>query len=90
MAYVVCHTRVVAVPGAGPPVVADQTVGLRVPPWRRRTVMAATAESPRGWWTISGDALMDMLHRVANGEDPSHVYADEESKCKREDYRDHA
>lgn len=47
----------------------------------------ATAEASRGWWTISGDALMDTLRRVADGEDPGDVYADEESKCDREDYR---
>jgi hypothetical protein len=52
--------------------------------------MADVAEAPRGWWTISGDALMDMLRRVHYGEDPGDVYADEESKCEREDYRDRA
>jgi hypothetical protein len=50
--------------------------------------MTAVAEDSRGWWTISGDALMDMLRRVDRGEDPADVYADEESRCEREDYRD--
>ena len=30
-----------------------------------------------GWWAISGDALLGMLRRVAEGEDPDIVYAEE-------------
>jgi hypothetical protein len=30
-----------------------------------------------GWWTISGEALLAMLRRVADGEDPDLVYAEE-------------
>ena len=30
-----------------------------------------------GWWAISGAALMDMLQRCANGEDPDLVYAEQ-------------
>ena len=29
-----------------------------------------------GWWAISGEALMDALHRVADGEDPDLIYAE--------------
>lgn len=29
------------------------------------------------WWSISQDALLAMLHRVAAGEDPDLVYAEE-------------
>lgn len=34
-------------------------------------------ESALGWWAISGEALLDMLRRVASGEDPDLVYAEE-------------
>lgn len=30
-----------------------------------------------GWWTISGEGLLAMLRRVAAGEDPDLVYAEE-------------
>lgn len=30
-----------------------------------------------GWWTISGEALLDMMRRCAAGEDPDMVYAEE-------------
>jgi hypothetical protein len=29
-----------------------------------------------GWWTISGEALLDALRHVGNGEDPDVVYAE--------------
>ena len=29
------------------------------------------------WWTISEEAIRDMLRRVADGEDPDMVYAEE-------------
>lgn len=45
----------------------------------------SVAEDSRGWWAISGDALMGMLRRVADGEDPAAVYADEEANCEVED-----
>lgn len=32
--------------------------------------------SDLGWWTISGDCLIEMLRRVAAGEDPDLVYAE--------------
>lgn len=40
--------------------------------------------SALGWWTISGEGLMDMLHRVANGEDPDLVYAEEYANSTHE------
>lgn len=33
--------------------------------------------SELGWWTISGQALLDMLRRCANGDDPDLVYMEE-------------
>ena len=29
-----------------------------------------------GYWCISGEALLEALHRVAEGEDPDIVYAE--------------
>ena len=29
-----------------------------------------------GWWSISGEAIMDMLNRAYNGELPSNIYAE--------------
>jgi hypothetical protein len=29
------------------------------------------------WWTISGDALLELLRRAHDGEDPDLVYAEE-------------
>ncbi len=29
-----------------------------------------------GWWTISGEALLEALKAVANGDDPDVVYAE--------------
>lgn len=34
-----------------------------------------------GWWTIGGSELMDALRRVAEGEEPSHVYAELYANC---------
>lgn len=31
---------------------------------------------PLGWWTISGEALLAALHRVAAGDNPDLVYAE--------------
>ena len=28
------------------------------------------------WWVIDEDSILNMLHRVANGEDPGHVMAE--------------
>lgn len=30
-----------------------------------------------GWWVIDGESLLAMLKRVAEGEDPDLVYAEE-------------
>lgn len=37
-----------------------------------------------GWWAISGEALMEMLWRVALGEDPDLVYAEEYANSQSE------
>ena len=37
-----------------------------------------------GWWTISGEALLEMLHRVAEGENPDLVYAEEYVNSERD------
>lgn len=29
-----------------------------------------------GWWSLSGESLMDMLRRCHEGEDPDLVYAE--------------
>lgn len=39
-----------------------------------------------GWWSISGEALLGMLQRVADGEDPDLVYAEEYANCTVTDY----
>lgn len=36
------------------------------------------------WWALSEEALLDMLHRVADGEDPGMVYAEEYVNADRE------
>jgi hypothetical protein len=35
-----------------------------------------TEPAPLGWWSISGEALLQALRDVANGEDPDVVYAE--------------
>lgn len=37
-----------------------------------------------GWWAISGDELLAMLRRVAAGEDPDLVYAEEYANSEHE------
>ena len=32
--------------------------------------------SDLGWWCIHGEAILEMLHRVADGEDPDLIYAE--------------
>jgi hypothetical protein len=39
---------------------------------------------PLGYWTISGEALLDMLRRVAAGEDPDAVYAEVYANSRHE------
>jgi hypothetical protein len=38
---------------------------------------------PLGWWTISGEALLDALRRVAAGESPDLVYAELYANCEQ-------
>lgn len=37
-----------------------------------------------GWWVIDGESLMEMLQRVANGEDVDMVYAEEYANADHE------
>jgi hypothetical protein len=46
--------------------------------------MADDAPAPLGWWTISGEGLLFMLRRVAAGEDPDAVYAEEYANSEHE------
>lgn len=39
-----------------------------------------------GWWSIRGEALLAMLRRVADGEDPDLVYAEEYANSEVTDY----
>jgi hypothetical protein len=38
-----------------------------------------------GWWTMSGEALMEMMRRCYNGEDPDLVYAEEYANAEHEE-----
>lgn len=38
-------------------------------------------QSGLGWWTISGEALLDMLREVDAGADPDLVYAEHYANC---------
>jgi hypothetical protein len=38
-----------------------------------------------GWWTISGEALLSMLRRAHNGEDPDLLYAEEYANADQEE-----
>lgn len=44
----------------------------------------AEQPAPLGWWTISGEALLDMLRRVQQGADPDLVYAEEYANSDHE------
>lgn len=37
-----------------------------------------------GWWAIAGEDLLEMLQRVAAGEDPDMVYMNAYAHCHRE------
>jgi len=39
---------------------------------------------PLGWHVISGEDLLNMLQRVADGEDPDLVYAEEYENAEHE------
>ena len=41
-------------------------------------------ENLLGYWAISGEALLDMLRRAHDGEDPDLVYAEEYANSKHE------
>jgi hypothetical protein len=42
------------------------------------------AQVELGWWSISGSALLEMLRRVACGEDPDLVYAEAYANAEHE------
>lgn len=37
-----------------------------------------------GWWSISGEALLDLLRRAHAGEDPELLYAEEYANSEHE------
>jgi len=37
-----------------------------------------------GWWVISGEALLEMLRRARDGEDPDLIYAEEYANAGHE------
>lgn len=41
-------------------------------------------EDRLGWWTISGTALLGLLRRAHDGEDPDMLYAEEYVNADRE------
>lgn len=47
-----------------------------------------TVTDTLGWWTLSGQALMDALRRVQDGDDPDVVYAELYANSDHEDYRE--
>ncbi len=38
-----------------------------------------------GWWTISGEAILEALRAVADGDSPDIVYAELYANSERED-----
>lgn len=40
--------------------------------------------TPLGWWAISGEALLNMLNRVACGEAPDAVFMEEYANCEHD------
>lgn len=40
-----------------------------------------------GWWTISGEELLNMLHEVAQGANPDIIYAEHYANAQREDHQ---
>jgi hypothetical protein len=47
--------------------------------------MMSDADARLGWWTISGEAIMSMLQRVHDGEEPFVVYAEEYANADHSD-----
>lgn len=37
-----------------------------------------------GWWTISGEAILDLLRRAHEGEDPDLLYLEIDANAERE------
>lgn len=37
-----------------------------------------------GWWSISGEGLLDLLRRAYAGEDPDMLYAEEYANAERD------
>ena len=46
---------------------------------------SAEATKDLGWWTISGEALLETLKTVADGDNPDVVYAELYANAERED-----
>lgn len=44
--------------------------------------------STMGWWTISGESLMEMLREVHSGGDPDLVYAEHYANSQITTYED--
>lgn len=42
--------------------------------------------TPLGWWSLSGEVLMDTLRRAHNGEDPGTLYAELYANSDVSDY----
>lgn len=40
--------------------------------------------APLGWWTMSGENLLDLLRRAHAGEDPGLLYAEEYANSERD------
>lgn len=55
--------------------------------WCNVAGMADDVCTPLGWWTISGEALMEMLRLVERGEHPLDVYAEYYANSEIEDHR---
>lgn len=41
---------------------------------------------PLGWWSISGDVILAMLHRAHDGEDPGLLYLELQANSDVTDY----
>lgn len=46
--------------------------------------------SPLGWWSISGESLLELLRRVREGEEPDMVYIEAYANSDHEQYGDNA
>ena len=53
--------------------------------WRGYTM---TETKPLGWHVVSGEDLLAMLHRAADGEDPDMVYMEEWANAEHERFND--